>query len=265
MSEAMQNEPIQNERIQDIAADRSQGGAPAAEVRGMFSRIASTYDLLNRVLSVGRDAAWRRTVAAQIDPQARQVLDLCAGTGDLALELKSRLPQAFVCAGDFCFEMLDRGRAKDLPKLAPPATVDALCLPFADASFDALTVAFGVRNFENLKRGLQEMRRVLRPGAQLAVLEFFRSSSQIKDLPFRMYFKHILPRVGRLVSQDNQAYTYLPESVGSFVTRDEFVEVLEQTGFTDIRRKEMTLGVASLFLARATSSTSPEDLLPSPS
>lgn len=229
---------------------RSEAGAPSAQVRGMFSRIAPTYDLLNRVLSAGRDAAWRRTVAGYVPADARQVLDLCAGTGDLALEIKRRVPQAFVCAGDFCFEMLDRGRGKGLPQKTPPATMDAQCLPFAEASFDALTVAFGVRNFENLQRGIEEMHRVLRPGGRVAVLEFFRSDNRARDLPFRFYFKHVLPRVGKLVSRDQEAYTYLPESVGNFLTRMEFAALLESCGFVEVQAKEMTLGIATLFLAR---------------
>ena len=236
---------------------RAEGGAPASQVRGMFSRIAPTYDLLNRVLSAGRDAAWRRTVAAQIPSDARRVLDLCAGTGDLALEIKRRRPQAFVCAGDFCFEMLDRGRAKGLPETTPPATMDAQRLPFEAASFDALTVAFGVRNFENLQTGIQEMHRVLRPGAQVAVLEFFRSDNRARDLPFRFYFKHVLPRVGKLISRDPEAYTYLPDSVGSFVTRAEFKALLESCGFVGVEQKEMTLGIATLFLAQRGASAAP--------
>jgi demethylmenaquinone methyltransferase/2-methoxy-6-polyprenyl-1,4-benzoquinol methylase len=240
---------------QASGATPQQAGAPATQVRGMFARIASTYDLLNHLLSAGRDAAWRRVVASRIDVSSTHVLDLCAGTGDLALQLKARLPEAFVCAGDFCFEMLDRGRSKGLPQRTPPATVDALQLPFADASFDALTVAFGVRNFEDLSRGLQEMARVLRPGGQLAVLEFFRSESRWRDLPFRLYFRHVLPRVGRLVSRDDGAYTYLPESVRRFVTRPEFTRLLHEHGFADVQLQEMTLGIATLFLARRRSDT----------
>jgi demethylmenaquinone methyltransferase/2-methoxy-6-polyprenyl-1,4-benzoquinol methylase len=160
-------------------------GAPAAEVRAMFARIAPTYDLLNGVLSARRDRRWRRLAAATIDPGARRILDLCAGTGDLALEIASSHPQAFVCAGDFCFEMLQRGGPKGLKRAAAPATLDALRLPFADGTFDAVTAAFGVRNFEDLEAGLADMRRVTRSGGQLAVLEFFRSESAWRDRPFR--------------------------------------------------------------------------------
>ena len=217
----------------------------------MFARIAPTYDLLNRLLSGKRDVAWRRAAAAAIDPEARRVLDLCAGTGDLALEVARQRPGAFVCAGDFCFEMLALGRAKGLGDRAAPATCDGLRLPFRDGTFDAVTAAFGVRNFEDLEAGLREIRRVIRRGGQLAVLEFFRSQSRWREAPFRFYFRHVLPRVGRLVSRDREAYTYLPRSVGRFVTRNEFAALLERAGFEEIRKREQSLGVATLFLARA--------------
>ena len=232
-------------------ADSPRGGAPAPQVRDMFARIAPTYDLLNHLLSAGRDRAWRRVVARSLDARARRILDLCAGTGDLALEIARQHPQAAVVCGDFCLEMLSRGRGKGLVHHTAPAVCDALRLPFASGSFDAITVAFGVRNFERVERGLAEMRRVLRPGASLAVLEFFRSDSRWRDLPFQVYFRHVLPRVGRLVSRDHEAYSYLPRSVGRFVTRREFEDLLCQAGFTDVRRRELNAGVATLYVARA--------------
>ena len=227
-------------------------GAPAAEVRSMFARIAPTYDRLNHLLSAGRDRAWRRAVAASLPDDARYVLDLCAGTGDLALEI-ARARGTHVVAADFCHEMLVRGRGKGLDTLTTPAVCDALQLPFADARFDAVTVAFGVRNFERLDVGLSEIRRVLKPGGTLAVLEFFRNTSRWRELPFRVYFHHVLPRVGRWVSGDAEAYTYLPRSVGRFVTRPEFGALLQANGFAPPRLREMSGGIATLVLARAVS------------
>jgi demethylmenaquinone methyltransferase/2-methoxy-6-polyprenyl-1,4-benzoquinol methylase len=226
-------------------------GAPAGQVRAMFARIAPTYDLLNRLLSARRDVAWRRRAAAAVDPGVRRVLDLCAGTGDLALEIAAQRPAAFVCAGDFCFEMLRHGKAKGLGRQAAPVACDGLRLPFAKGAFDAVTAAFGVRNFEDLEAGLREMRRVTRAGGQIAVLEFLRSESRWREAPFQLYFRQVLPRVGRLVSRDGEAYAYLPRSVGRFVTRREFAALLERTGWTDISSHEQTLGIATLFLARA--------------
>lgn len=223
-------------------------GAPAPRVREMFARIAPTYDLLNHLLSARRDVGWRRAAAATLDPGARRILDLCAGTGDLALEIARQRPQAFVTAGDFCFEMLVRGKSKGLKSAA---TCDGLQLPFASGTFDAVTAAFGVRNFENLERGLVEMRRVVRPGGQLIVLEFFRGESAWREAPFNLYFKHVLPAVGRLVSHDAEAYAYLPRSVGRFVSRGEFVALLERTGWTAPRTRDLTLGIATLVEARA--------------
>jgi demethylmenaquinone methyltransferase/2-methoxy-6-polyprenyl-1,4-benzoquinol methylase len=217
----------------------------------MFARIAPTYDLLNHLLSARRDVAWRRAAAGQLDPDARRILDLCAGTGDLALEIARQRPSAFVTAGDFCFEMLVRGKSKGLSARTTLAACDGLRLPFADATFDAVTAAFGVRNFEDLGRGLAEMRRVVRPGGQLVVLEFFRGESAWRQAPFNLYFKHVLPAVGRLVSHDAEAYAYLPRSVGRFVTRREFLALLDRTGWTAPRARDLTLGIATLVEARA--------------
>jgi demethylmenaquinone methyltransferase/2-methoxy-6-polyprenyl-1,4-benzoquinol methylase len=238
-------------RIATVNGTPAPRGAPAAEVRAMFARIAPTYDLLNRLLSARRDRAWRRAAAAALDARAARILDLCAGTGDLAIEIARQRPAAWVVAGDFTFEMLALGIRKGLSRAAAPVACDGLQLPFAAGVFDAVTAAFGVRNFEDLGTGLREMRRVTRQGGQLAVLEFFRNESRWREAPFGFYFEHVLPRVGRLVSRDADAYSYLPRSVGRFVTRTEFSALLERTGWGDVRRREQTLGIATLFLARA--------------
>ena len=226
-------------------------GAPAAEVRSMFARIAPTYDVLNHVLSARRDVGWRRAAVAALDSSAQRILDLCTGTGDLALAIAAQRPGARVVAGDFCVEMLQGGIAKGVGRAVAPAACDALRLPFADGTFDAITVAFGIRNFESLDTGLREMRRIVRPGGQLIVLEFFRNPSGWRDRPFQLYFRHVLPRLGRLVSHDTQAYSYLPASVGRFVTRAEFSQHLDRTGWKQERARDLTLGIASLITARA--------------
>jgi demethylmenaquinone methyltransferase/2-methoxy-6-polyprenyl-1,4-benzoquinol methylase len=237
------------------AVDVDEGGArgaPAAEVRSMFARIAPTYDVLNRVLSARRDVAWRHAAVAAIDPGARRILDLCAGTGDLAVAIASARPQARVIAGDFCVEMLRGGVSKGLGSRVAASACDALRLPFADAGFDAITVAFGVRNFESLDAGLREMRRITRPGGQLIVLEFFRNASTWRDRPFQFYFRHVLPRLGRLISRDAQAYSYLPASVGRFVTRTEFTQHLARAGWKLDHARDFTLGITALVSARRT-------------
>jgi demethylmenaquinone methyltransferase/2-methoxy-6-polyprenyl-1,4-benzoquinol methylase len=217
----------------------------------MFARIAPTYDFLNHTLSARRDRAWRRQLVDRLDPRARRILDLCTGTGDLALAIAARRPEALVCAGDFCIEMLQRGLTKSLGRAAAPAACDALRLPFADATFDAVTIGFGVRNFEDVGAGLGEVRRVTRSGGQLAVLEFFPSRRRWRDAPMQIYMHHVLPRIGRLVSHDPRAYAYFPESVRRFASRDEFAKLLAATGYTDIEPRELTLGIATLFTARA--------------
>jgi demethylmenaquinone methyltransferase/2-methoxy-6-polyprenyl-1,4-benzoquinol methylase len=226
-------------------------GAPAREVRAMFARIAPTYDLLNSVLSARRDRAWRHATGTALDPNARRILDLCSGTGDLALAIAAVYPKAFVCAGDFCFEMLARGASKGLQRRAAPATVDALRLPFSSGVFDAVTAAFGVRNFEDLEAGLLEMRRVTRPGGQLACSSSSAASRRGATGRSSSTSVTCCRGVGALVSHDAGAYTYLPRSVGRFATRRQFAAALQQTGWTDIERREMTLGIATLFLARA--------------
>lgn len=223
----------------------------AADIRRMFSGVAPRYDLLNRLLSFGIDRGWRRDVAQglALSPNVR-VLDLCCGTGDLALEMASRA-KAFGC--DFTWEMLVRGRAKsERSGLALRLiAADALRLPFSDGAFDAATVAFGVRNLEDIAAGLREFRRVLRPGGRLAILEFSRPHHPLLRFPYWIYLKGLLPLVGRLISRRKGAYLYLATSIAGFPEPEALSRILEAHGFGEVRFRRLTGGVVAVHEATA--------------
>ncbi len=216
-----------------------------SEIRGMFGRIAHRYDLLNRVLSLGRDVSWRRVVATRVAAAKPDVvLDVCTGTGDLGFAIRAPL----VLGADFCLPMLDLAsekatrRGRQLPLFA----ADALALPIPDASVDVVTVAFGGRNFADLKVGLSELVRVLRPGGLLLVLEFSRPVGPIAPL-LGWWVRTVPPRVGRALSGDAEAYSYLPASVSSFADSDEMCRRLSAEGLYHVRARRLTGGVASLY------------------
>lgn len=222
------------------------------QVEAMFDAIAPRYDLLNRVLSLGIDQQWRRQAVGWLrDDRPQRILDVATGTGDLAIEAYRRLGPERVVGVDISEEMLAHGRDKlDRMGLGEVITLqagDAEKLPFSDAQFDAVLVAFGVRNFEHLDRGLAELRRVLRPGGSLVVLEFSRPRAFPIKHAFGFYSRHILPRIGGLVSKDSGAYEYLPASVEVFPDGADFLARLEAAGFAERRWKPLTFGIASLY------------------
>lgn len=221
----------------------------AADVNAMFGSIAGRYDLTNTVLSFGTHHLWRRTLLGLTppDPKAR-ALDLCTGTADLVPPLKRRFGP--VTGADFCLPMLQVGQRK----LAPGARErlvqsDALNLPFADGSFDVVTVAFGVRNFENLEKGLSEIRRVLAPGGRLLVLEFGQPDGAIFGPLFKLYSDHIMPLIGGLLTGNRAAYQYLPRTAGSFPCREAFMQILSDCGYAPKRCRALTFGIAFAYLA----------------
>ena len=225
----------------------------ALQVREMFASIAHWYDFLNHLLSFSMDRLWRRSVVHELAaflPETALVLDLCTGTCDLALALASR---ARVVGCDFCHPMLVLGqqkvRKKRLDERIYCVEGDALNLPFQSQYFDAVTIAFGLRNLEDTRVGLREMFRVLRDGGTLAILEF----SQPKVFGFRqiylVYFRYILPRLGALISRKKGPYSYLPKSVETFLAPDDLREVIEEEGFIGTTKRMLTGGVASLHLA----------------
>ncbi len=222
------------------------------QVSRMFGRIAPYYDLLNRLLSLGIDTIWRKRAIQQLQGrQVGQLLDLATGTADVALEAARQLPAARITGVDISNEMLDIGREKirrkGLQETIELVYGDAENLPFPDNTFDALTVAFGVRNYENLDKGLAEMRRVLKEGGKLVVLEFSRPRTFPFKQLYNAYFRHILPLIGRLTSRDPKAYRYLYESVQAFPDGEHFLTILEKAGYKSNQCIPLTLGICSIY------------------
>lgn len=221
-------------------------------VRVMFAEIAPSYDWLNHVLSMNIDKLWRRFVVRRLeDVLARAnsiALDVCCGTGDLTLEL-SRKTRVIGC--DFCHPMLVIGRDKITSQrglIAKPVLLaegDALRLPFASGQFDAVTIAFGLRNLVDVEGGLREILRVLKPGGRTAVLEFSHAKFPPLRWAFGFYFNHILPRIGALVSGSSFAYQYLPDSVRVFPTQERLAEMMRTAGFVKVNHHNLSGGIAA--------------------
>lgn len=228
-------------------------GSKKQQVSTMFDRIAPYYDFLNRLLSLGIDTIWRKKAINLLKAdQPQKILDVATGTADVAIEAANSLSPEKIVGVDISVEMLEVGRKKiqrkGLQEIIRLEEGDSENLPFPDNTFDALTVAFGVRNFENLEQGLREMQRVLKPGGKVVILEF----SKPTVFPFRQlyhfYFKNILPFIGKFTSKDPKAYRYLYESVQAFPDGDQFLNILSQTGYKSNRCIPLTLGICSIYL-----------------
>jgi demethylmenaquinone methyltransferase/2-methoxy-6-polyprenyl-1,4-benzoquinol methylase len=224
----------------------------AEAVEDMFDAVAPRYDLLNRILSLGVDQYWRwRAVRQLADEQPARILDVATGTADLAIRAEQTLHPREVVGIDLSAAMLAYGRTKlerrGLSSRISLVQADAADLPFDDGAFDAALVAFGVRNFEDLEAGLRGIRRVLRPGGRLVVLEFSRPRRfPIKQL-YAWYSRHVLPRIGGLLSPDDGAYEYLPNSVAAFPDGSDFLARMENSGFDALDWTPLTFGIASLY------------------
>lgn len=230
------------------------GEGKKAEVERMFDKIAPRYDLLNRVLSLGIDVQWRKKALAYLKndpPQA--LLDVATGTADVALMAAKILSPASITGIDIANQMLDLGRIKiknqGLESVITLETGDSENLRFADHTFDAVTVAFGVRNFENLEKGLAEMHRVLRPGGRVVILEFSKPNIFPFKQLYNTYFKYVLPLIGRLTSRDVRAYTYLFESVQIFPEGQDFLNILSKIGYQNPTCERLTFGICSIYSA----------------
>jgi len=226
--------------------------AHGRQVRSMFARISGVYDFMNHLMSLNRDKAWRKNVVAHLDQDTWEVLDLCAGTGDLALACVAGGRGRTWIAADFCPEMLVGAAGKRGAEHLQLSAADAMNLPFAENSVDAVTVGFGVRNFADVRRGLQEITRVLRPGGQLLVLEFYRDNPAARGAgrgvpaPIRFGLNTIIPLLGKIIGRDRTAYSYLPSSMGEFLTADEFAALLGELGFTEVIVERQTFGIAHI-------------------
>jgi demethylmenaquinone methyltransferase/2-methoxy-6-polyprenyl-1,4-benzoquinol methylase len=217
------------------------------KVRQMFNRIVPRYDLMNRVMTGGRDVAWRNIVARQAAACGDDVLDVATGTGDLAFAIRQAGATRAV-GTDFSEEMIEAAKRK-APKHGPDVTfmlADALALPFADGSFDACTVSFGLRNMVDYDAALQEMHRVLRPGGMAIILEMTPFRRPILGPPFRFYFEKVVPLVGGLLSGSLTAYRYLPSSVEAFPPAHELAEMMQEAGFEDVRYQLLGFGTVAI-------------------
>jgi demethylmenaquinone methyltransferase/2-methoxy-6-polyprenyl-1,4-benzoquinol methylase len=231
-------------------------GLKARQVREMFGAISARYDLLNHLLSGGIDRRWRRTCAFEVgnrlDGTHPRILDIGCGTGDLSMAFQR---QSRVVGCDFCHPMLEIGRRKisDAGRSGQVVflAADALMLPFPDSSFDAVVSAFVLRNLANRERGLSEMRRVLRPGGVLGVVDFSMPTAPVMGALYRFYFLRILPRLGKLISGVDGPYRYLPESVSNFPGPAELCSQIERVGFRAVEHRLMTGGIAMLLLGIA--------------
>lgn len=236
-----------------VLPDSSSNLSKKDQVADMFNNIAGNYDFLNHFLSLGIDKGWRKKAIAEINKiQPKLILDVATGTADLAIAAVATHAHS-ITGIDIANQMLDIGRKKikerKLDGIITLQYGDSEALPFSNGHFDAITCAYGVRNFEHLEAGLKEMNRVMRTGGKLAILEFSHPKKFPVKQVYKFYFRYILPTLGKLVSKHSRAYTYLPESVNAFPEGDVFCTMLERCGFKDAHARPLTFGITTLYTA----------------
>ncbi|MEX6688424.1 bifunctional demethylmenaquinone methyltransferase/2-methoxy-6-polyprenyl-1,4-benzoquinol methylase UbiE [Danxiaibacter flavus] len=236
----------------EIVPNRDSGLDKKQQVAKMFDSIAFKYDFLNRFLSVGIDVSWRKNAIDQLKSlQPKRVLDVATGTGDVAIMTYKRLHPEKITGIDISDGMLEVGRQKveklGLSKFITLHNGDSETINYPDNSFDAITVAFGVRNFENLEKGLKEMLRVLKPGGKLVVLEFSRPKQTGFKSIYKLYMNIVAPGVGKFFSKNKDAYQYLNDSVQAFPEREDFIRIMSSLGYTDTYFKPLSLGICCIY------------------
>lgn len=224
------------------------------QVQEMFDSIAPAYDFMNRAMTMGIDKLWRRRAVRLIESNdPGSLLDVATGTGDLAIKLARRMPGCHVTGIDLSDGMLEVGRRKvvaaGLSDRIDFKQADCLALPFDNDSFDCVTVAYGVRNFERLADGYREMARVLRPGGMLCVIELSTPRGWLTGKMYRLYTRHVIPFIGRLVSKDVRAYSYLPESIAAVAQGEAMLQLMRDAGLRDTRFRAMTFGTCTIYTA----------------
>ena len=230
-------------------------GSKGEQVEQMFDTIAPTYDLLNHALSLGIDRSWRKAAIAQLKPHApRRILDVATGTGDFAILAARELRPESLLGVDLSEGMMNEGRRKvreaGLDSVISFQREDCLQLSLPTGSFDAVTVAYGIRNFEDLDKGLREMLRVLRPGGHLVIVELTAPAHFPMKQLFWLYAHVLMPLVGRIVSRDSRAYAYLPATMEAFPQGEQMQKILEKAGFAEVRFKRFTFGLSTLYVAQ---------------
>jgi demethylmenaquinone methyltransferase/2-methoxy-6-polyprenyl-1,4-benzoquinol methylase len=225
------------------------GRERASYVQQMFGQIAPRYDLMNRLMTGGRDVAWRRLVVneAYLPPGGR-LLDIATGTGDIALEALRRDGELRAIGADFTLEMMQRGRSKPGAQLLRWLGADTLALPFPDGTFDAVTSGFMLRNVIDVPHSLSEQRRVVKPGGRMVCLEISRPPRNLllPRVAYRFYFHRVVPLVGGLVSGNRSAYTYLPQSADEFLYPDELADLMRQAGWRDVHYRKLMMGTVAI-------------------
>ena len=241
-------------RVEQVTPYGDTTSAKTEQVRQMFDSIAPAYDFMNRAMTLGIDIWWRRLAVKRLKPlKPARILDVATGTGDFAIQLNDSLHPQHITGIDLSQGMLDEAcrkvKEKGLDGMITFEQGDCMALPMADDTFDAVTVAFGVRNFEHLQQGYQEMARVLRPGGMLCVLELSTPTNKLIRWFYDLYTLHIIPAIGSMKSGDKSAYRYLPQSIAAVPQGDDMLQLMRNAGLHETRYKRLTLGVCTIYTA----------------